>query len=352
MAEPKEFISKSRLDALTDGVFAFAMTLLVVKFDLPEDFHPKSPAELISGLLGLGGTFIAYIVTFLVLASFWLGRARTKEEPEWASGAYAWSVLFHLFFVTLLPFSMIVVGRYDLAPAIWVYGANMVLLALTAIVITLVIERDIGRRLVSNGRTEYGVLIASAIFSVVIGFYSPDSAMYAYFLNLAAPLIGRWTGRVFIRTQIHHRAVDRAVARVRPHRSRQMVSPKAPSPIDIHVGNRLRKRRRMLGMSQEKLARAFGLTFQQIQKYEKGVNRMGASRLQQAADLLGVTVPFFFEGADDGPYKGALSPSYIDDFVSREEGQRLARAFMRIQRPALRLIIVKLVQEIVGDDGD
>jgi uncharacterized membrane protein len=196
MAEPKEFISKSRLDALTDGVFAFAMTLLVVKFDLPEDFHPKSPAELISGLLGLGGTFIAYIVTFLVLATFWLGRARTKEEPEWASGAYAWSVLFHLFFVTLLPFSMIVVGRYDLAPAIWVYGANMVLLALTAIVITLVIERDIGRRLVPSGRPEYGVLIASAILSVVIGFYSPDSAMYAYFLNLASPLVRRWTDRV------------------------------------------------------------------------------------------------------------------------------------------------------------
>jgi uncharacterized membrane protein len=95
MAEPKEFISKGRLDALTDGVFAFAMTLLVVKFDLPEDFHPKSAAELISGLLGLGGTFIAYVVTFLVLATFWLGRARTKEEPEAASGAYAWSVLFH-----------------------------------------------------------------------------------------------------------------------------------------------------------------------------------------------------------------------------------------------------------------
>ena len=82
MAEPKEFISKSRLDALTDGVFAFAMTLLVVNFDLPEDFHPTSAAELISALLGLGGTFIAYVVTFLVLATFWLGRARTKEEPE------------------------------------------------------------------------------------------------------------------------------------------------------------------------------------------------------------------------------------------------------------------------------
>jgi len=131
-----------------------------------------------------------------VLATFWLGRARTKEEPEGASSAYAWSVLFHLFFVTLLPFSMIVAGRYDLAPAICVYGANMVLLALTAIGITLVIERDIWRQLVPSGRPEYGVLIASAILSMAIGFYSSDSAMYAYFLNLASPLVRRWTERV------------------------------------------------------------------------------------------------------------------------------------------------------------
>src|SRR5215831_890656 len=83
MAETKEFISKRRLDALTDAVFAFAMTLLVVNLDLPEDFHPSTPAELISALLGLGGTFIAYVVTFLVLASFWLahqGRAGSGER--------------------------------------------------------------------------------------------------------------------------------------------------------------------------------------------------------------------------------------------------------------------------------
>ena len=109
------------------------MTLLIVNFDLPENLHPTTAPELISALLGLGGTFIAYVVTFLVLASFWLGRARTQEEPEAASSAYTWSVLFHLFFVTLLPFSMIVAGRYDLEPAICVYGANMVLLALTAL---------------------------------------------------------------------------------------------------------------------------------------------------------------------------------------------------------------------------
>ena len=196
MAQPKEFISKGRVDSLTDGVFAFAMTLLVVNLTLPIDLHPASAAELISALLGLGDTFIAYIITFLVIASFWVGRAFTKEEPETASAAYAWAVLAHLFFVTLLPFSMLIAGRYNYAPAILVYGANMVLLGVTAIGITLVIERDIGHRLIPSGRVEYGVLIASAIISATVGFYSPDTAMYAYFLNFAAPLVRMWTKRV------------------------------------------------------------------------------------------------------------------------------------------------------------
>lgn len=95
-----------------------------------------------------------------------------------------------------MPFSMIVAGRYEFAPAIWLYGANMVLLALTAVGITFVIERDIRRRLVPSGRLEYGVLIASAILSIVISFYNPEHAMYAYFLNLASPMVRRWTERV------------------------------------------------------------------------------------------------------------------------------------------------------------
>jgi transcriptional regulator with XRE-family HTH domain len=107
----------------------------------------------------------------------------------------------------------------------------------------------------------------------------------------------------------------------------------------------------MLGMSQEKLGDAFGLTFQQVQKYERGTNRMGAGRLQQAADILGVTVPFFFEGADSKPYQSdgsAPSPAYIDDFVSSHDGLRLAKAFMRV-RPALQRCIVALVNEIAGE---
>jgi len=192
MNEPDAFIPKGRLDGFTDGVFAFAMTLLVVNLDLPQDFSPTTSDELLAALARLGDPFIAYIVTFLVLALFWLGRARPQEEPETASGAYAWTVLSHLFFVTLLPFSMIIAGRYDLVPAIWIYGGNMIFLALTAIAITLVIERDTGRRLVASGRVEFSVLIASALLSMVIAVIAPDGAMYAYFLNFAAPLVRRW----------------------------------------------------------------------------------------------------------------------------------------------------------------
>src|SRR4051812_44650191 len=106
--------------------------------------------------------------------------------------------------------------------------------------------------------------------------------------------------------------------------------PKGPSPIDGHGGSRMRMRRMMLGITQETLGDAFGLTFQQVQKYEKGMNRMGASRLQQAADFLGVAVPFFFEGGTDGPFMSngrAPSSAYINDFVSSEDGQRLIKAF-------------------------
>ena len=79
--------------------------------------------------------------------------------------------------------------------------------------------------------------------------------------------------------------------------SSSAITKKVPKPVDVHVGNQVRTRRLMLGLSQEKLGHALGLTFQQVQKYEKGTNRMGSSRLQQAANILQVPVTFFFEGA-------------------------------------------------------
>jgi uncharacterized membrane protein len=187
--KPAAFISKSRLDALTDGVYAFAMTLLVVNIELPEGFDPKSNRELLAGLASLADTFIAYVITFLVLASFWLGRARAGDGPDTASAAYAWATIFHLFPVTFMPFAMLVAGRFDYSTAIWLYGANMILLAVSAIGISLIAERRTGRADLPDGSVELGILIASALLSMAIGSVAPDYAMLAYLLNLATPFV-------------------------------------------------------------------------------------------------------------------------------------------------------------------
>ena len=130
---------------------------------------------------------------------------------------------------------------------------------------------------------------------------------------------------------------------------------KAPNPIDKHVGSRVRMRRMMLSMSQEKLGGALGLTFQQVQKYEKGTNRIGASRLQQISHILQVPVAFFFEGAptfhpqNEGDGMGeAPSPTYVSDFLATSDGLALTKAFMEIKEPKHQRRIVDVVEEIAG----
>jgi transcriptional regulator with XRE-family HTH domain len=134
-----------------------------------------------------------------------------------------------------------------------------------------------------------------------------------------------------------------------------MLPKKSPNPTDKHVGSRVRMRRMMLGMSQEKLGDALKLTFQQVQKYEKGVNRIGASRLQQISQILQVPVEFFFEGA---PTAGGLpdsniapSPAYVSDFLATSDGLALVKAFQRIPRGVGRSI-VDLVRELAGEESD
>ncbi|MGO4713711.1 helix-turn-helix domain-containing protein [Bradyrhizobium sp. 2TAF24] len=131
------------------------------------------------------------------------------------------------------------------------------------------------------------------------------------------------------------------------------MSAKAPNPVDKYVGSRVRMRRIMLGMSQEKLGEALDLTFQQIQKYEKGTNRIGASRLQQISDILQVPVSFLFEGGPTGGshHEGmndAPSPAYVSDFLATSEGLALTRAFTRISDPKLRRTIVDLVEQMAA----
>jgi transcriptional regulator with XRE-family HTH domain len=131
-------------------------------------------------------------------------------------------------------------------------------------------------------------------------------------------------------------------------------SKKKPNPIDVHVGSRVRLRRNMLGMSQERLGESLGITFQQIQKYEKGTNRVGASRLQAISSILAVPVSYFFEDAPnvDGGPRGLSedgSSTYVVDFLNTTEGLQLNRAFVRIADPKLRRKIVDLVKAMAAD---
>src|ERR1700730_9457634 len=136
---------------------------------------------------------------------------------------------------------------------------------------------------------------------------------------------------------------------------------KAPNPIDKHVGSRVRMRRMMLSMSQEKLGGALGLTFQQVQKYEKGTNRIGASRLQQISQMLDAPPAFFFECAPSfeaiansepkqmGVTQDANAP-YVADFLATAEGLHLNMAFARIHDPKIRKRIVDLVSSLAGEE--
>ena len=136
-----------------------------------------------------------------------------------------------------------------------------------------------------------------------------------------------------------------------------MADEKRPHPIDVHVGGRVRLRRTMVGLSQDKLADALGLTFQQIQKYEKGVNRIGASRVFEISRILGVPIQFFFDDydadtgrsygfAEAGPDDGAA----MMELLNSPEGVQLCKHFASITDPKIRKRVLELVKSL-SDDG-
>ena len=130
-----------------------------------------------------------------------------------------------------------------------------------------------------------------------------------------------------------------------------------PNPIDIHVGNRVRLQRMLIGISQEKLGERLGLTFQQVQKYEKGINRIGASRLFELSRVLGVPVQFFYDEAPLGSSAPAAAPGFAErgpdsqvfEFLSSREGLELNRAFSRITDPKVRKSVLDLVRSLAGE---
>lgn len=132
-----------------------------------------------------------------------------------------------------------------------------------------------------------------------------------------------------------------------------------PSPIDVHVGTRIRLRRTLLGMSQERLGEALGLTFQQVQKYERGVNRVGASRLFDLSRVLDVPISFFFDDMPDNiassfggnlPRRTAgiqeIPEASSDDSLNRRETLELVRAYYRITDPSIRKKVFDLIKSM------
>lgn len=128
---------------------------------------------------------------------------------------------------------------------------------------------------------------------------------------------------------------------------------KSANPIDAQVGNRVRMRRMLIGMSQEKLGESLGLTFQQVQKYEKGANRIGAGRLFHVARILGVPVTYFYEDvAGERAAAGFAEDPPVMEFLASPDGLQLSLAFMRIKESKVRKRVLDLVKSLAGDGDD
>jgi transcriptional regulator with XRE-family HTH domain len=132
-----------------------------------------------------------------------------------------------------------------------------------------------------------------------------------------------------------------------------VAGPKEPQPIDRHVGARIRHKRMMLGISQEALGDALGVTFQQVQKYEKGMNRVGASRLQAIANFLEVPVSYFFDGTGGQSQRAnSAVKDQVLDLIATREGIRLNRAFAAIKDARVRAKIVSMIEALAGTNDD
>lgn len=189
-------VSKQRLDALTDGVYAFAMTLLVISLDLPAGDQITNADQLLALLKQLQDNLLVYVISFTVLGARWLRNARDHGSDGWCSNGYAWAVIVHLFFVTLTPFSTKLVGLYgDLWPAICFYAAVTVFAALSSrrAAELLAAQETPGKAV--GGRFDLSVLVVTALLSCVLAFVAPRYSMYAYLLNAASPLLQRMLGR-------------------------------------------------------------------------------------------------------------------------------------------------------------
>jgi len=189
--------SRSRLDALGDGIFGVAMTLLVLDLRLPEDFHPQTSGELLHGLVELGPKFFPYALSFYVLGIRWQWEAeeRTKGEPHLYGRGYVQLWLLLLFLVTCTPFTTIVLGRFlNIPAAIWLYVANITSLSFVSFLLAGD-THELGEHRRRERIAGMSALLVSAVVAIAVSFVAPQLAVWALALNFFIPLLTRLWSR-------------------------------------------------------------------------------------------------------------------------------------------------------------
>ena len=192
----KQGYPRARLDALTDGVFGVAMTLLVLDVRFPDVVQAMTEHEIATTLVNMLPKLLPYFISFFALGFHWLGLIKVRTHHEYVGRHYATWTLVDLFFVTFLPLSSTVVGRYSDEPAaIWLYSANIAVLALLALV-TIAGSSDVQRDHHARERIAAAVLLlASAALAALASFFAARHALWAYALNAFAPVAFRAKGQ-------------------------------------------------------------------------------------------------------------------------------------------------------------
>ena len=191
-------IPKLRLDALTDAVFAVAMTLLVIDLRLPEMFQPQDNADLMRHLIGLGHQLLVYVISFYILALCWRGRVLSGQGDEEIGKHHVTLALSYLLLITLLPFATSVIGRFRGFPAaVWLYACNMFLLAAVALRIALISNTENAARL--EAKIGLITVMVAAVATVIISFIAPRWAMFAYAINFIQGSAGSLLSRKQLR---------------------------------------------------------------------------------------------------------------------------------------------------------
>ncbi len=188
--------SKARLDTLSDGIFAVAMTLLILDVRLPDDFRAQDGAALLQGLVDLWPKFLPYVLSFGVLGLRWLSNIELRSRAEYVNREYANWWLLYQFLITCVPFTTIVVGRFaHIPPAIWLYAGHTLLIALVGLrLVRITPHLEQGDHL-QHRQISAWLLIVSSLLAIAISLVDPRVALWALALNFAGPVIRVWSKR-------------------------------------------------------------------------------------------------------------------------------------------------------------